>query len=167
MTGSITNKPVAVAFSLLMIGAVASPVVRNWRGKPRDSFPLSHYPMFSQSRSKAARVTYLVGFDAQGKRRKIPYRFAGQGGLNQVRKQIGKLVDKGDSRKLCEEVARNIAATAAATPGVAEAELVTVRISTGSYDLTGYFTGKRLPLSETTHATCSVPHGPAPSGSAP
>lgn len=142
------------AFCILTVAAVLSPVIQNWKEVPKDSFPLSHYPMFSFKRSKSARITYLVGLDADGNRRKIPYRYAGPAGLNQVRKQIGKLVRAGEASRLCENVASKLALESP-TP---HPEIVTVQVSTGKYVLNDYFSGgKREPDSEEIHATCSVP----------
>lgn len=148
----------AAAFSLLMIAAVLSPAARNWKEKPQDSFPLSHYPMFSAKRSSTARVTYLVGIDAQGNRHKIPYSYAGPAGLNQVRKQIAKLVRAGDAPRLCSAVASKLASRDA---GFRPA-ILTVQVSTGRYVLNDYFSdGKRDPDSEEIHASCPVPSEPS------
>ncbi len=142
----------AVAFSVLMIGAVLSPVIKNWKKNPKDDFPLSHYPMFSKKRLEVAGVTYLVGFDAHGDRHKIPYRWVGEGGLNQVRKQIGKRVENGDAVKLCESVASKIAAMG----DPVASKIVSLQIRSGKYNLTDYFTRQKDPVEEKTRARCRV-----------
>lgn len=119
---------------------------------PQDSFPLSYYPMFSFKRKGDTKITYLVGFDSQGNRKKLPYQFAGQGGLNQVRKQIVKFVRKGQAEKLCKIVASK-AALSTDTPDL---ELVSVQIVTGTFNLTDYFKGQTEPGSEKVHSSCPV-----------
>ena len=76
-----------------MVAAVFSPVAENWRDHPSDGFPLSYYPMFSRQRGEVYRQTHLVGVDAENNRILIPYRFAGAGGFNQVRRQINRPPD--------------------------------------------------------------------------
>jgi len=99
------NERYASILSILMIGVVFSPIVKNWEKKPQDSFPLSHYPMFSEKRNRNMSLTYMVGIGTRGERYKIPYAYVGSGGLNQVRKQIRKRVDKGEANGLCQSVA--------------------------------------------------------------
>src|SRR6266542_743485 len=69
--------------SVAMLGAVFWPVQQNWRAVPKDSFPLSYYPMFSQKRELIESFYYLVGRDAQGARYYIPRKWIGTGGQNQ------------------------------------------------------------------------------------
>jgi hypothetical protein len=140
-----------------MIGAVLSPIVQNWREEPEDSFPLSYYPMFTEKREATSRITYIVGTDAEGNRRRIHYKYAGGdaagGGLNQVRRQIGRMIKRGDADKLCKGIARNVARKDSGWL----ARVVTVEVRTDTYNLTDYFTGKsRIPVKEKIHATCSV-----------
>jgi hypothetical protein len=148
----IKGKPLAIGFSLAMIGAVLWPIIENWRKESKDDFPLSYYPMFSAKRSKRSKVTYLVGRDAQGQRSVIDYKFAGRGGMNQVRRQIRRLVAQGQADKLCRSVAANVARTQNGSLN----DIVTVQIVTGNYRLDDYFSGNKHPLSETVHAECQV-----------
>src|SRR5262245_49850109 len=78
----------AALLSLLMIGAVLWPIQENLRAKPRDNFPLSYYPMFSNKREAVETFYYMVGRDAKGTRYQIPYRSIGDGGGNQIRRQL-------------------------------------------------------------------------------
>ncbi|MBA3610966.1 MAG: hypothetical protein H0W54_06065 [Rubrobacter sp.] len=146
----VREKAFAGAASLLTVCAVLWPVVQNWREKPKDGFPLSHYPMFSARRSKSASVTYLVGLGAGGGRHPLPYTYAGTGGLNQVRRQINRVVRGGKADTLCRIVAVKVAREERL------ADVVTVQVVTGRYRLTDYFAGKKDPLSEVVHASCSV-----------
>ncbi|MDP8925150.1 MAG: hypothetical protein M3O34_20080 [Chloroflexota bacterium] len=142
----------AGAFSVLMIGAVLSPIVQNWRVDPRDDFPLSYYPMFTADRSERVRVTYLRGLDGQGNPIKIRYTFAGTGGLNQVHSQIKKTVRRGGAAELCRSVASGVARR----NGRPLADVVTTQIVTGTYKASDYFAGNTTPLAERVHASCQV-----------
>lgn len=139
-------------FSLVIIGLVLWPIRENWRKRPKDSFPLSYYPMFSARRSKSVKVTYLVGFDEHDQRVILPYKFAGSGGMNQVRRQIRRLVAKGHAERLCQAVAANVERQHR-EPWT---NLVRVQVVTGTYRLNDYFLGKKDPLNEVVHAESTV-----------
>jgi hypothetical protein len=147
-----TRKRLAIVLSLLMIGATVSPIVENWREKPQDNFPLSYYPMFTKKRSEKQRITHIVGLNPQSERHMISYKYAGTGGLNQVRKQIAETVRNGHAAHLCQAVASRIADA----KGTRWQEVMTIRIVTGSYRLADYFSGNKMPASEAIHATCAV-----------
>jgi hypothetical protein len=151
MTSYWPKAPAAV-FSILVVCLVLSPIVQNWRAIPRDSFPLSYYPMFSKARSDQVRVTYLVGIDKQGRRYRISYRCAGTGGLNQVRKQILKRVADGDADQIC----RALAARVARKQSGPLAQVETVAIVTGQYRLSDYIGGQLTPTSLIIEASCPV-----------
>jgi hypothetical protein len=146
-----SGKLVASAFSIVMLVVVASPVVENWKAQPRDDFPLSYFPMFSEDRADAQRVTYVVGSDGRGNQYLIPYQYAGRGGMNQVRRQINKLVDQGAAPRLCQTVAGRLAGAGGGLP-----EIQTIEVITGTYRLSEYFTGRQAPIAESVHARCSV-----------
>ncbi len=146
------NRSVARCISVLVVLIVLSPVVENWRKKPRDSFPLSYFPMFAEKRRPEMKVTYLVGLDGAGNRHKVPYNFAGNGGLNQVRKQIAAKVRRGEAEDLCGKVAQKLALRESKP----YADLAEVRIVTGKYSLDGYFTGDKSPQGEVVHASCPI-----------
>jgi hypothetical protein len=138
--------------SLLMLAVVMSPVVENWREEPRDSFPLSYYPMFTERRGETTRVSYLAGFDQQGNRQVIPYFLIGTGGLNQVRRQIPKLIDRRQANELCREVSARIARRRIEP----YSSMVTLRVVTGTYGLANRYAGEKAPISEHVHARCDV-----------
>jgi len=153
LKGMLSGKTLAAVFSILMICAVLSPIIQNWRSKPKDSFPLSYYPMFSKKRSQTEHVTYLVGLDAKGERHIIPYRFAGTGGMNQVRKQIRKFARRKETAAArCQAIAEKVAQR----EGTRYADLVAVQIVTGEYRRADYFTSAKRPLEEKVHASCAV-----------
>lgn len=144
------SKRLAGGITLFTAAALLRPLAEHWRAESKDSFPLSHYPMFSLKRSDRARVTYLVGIDADGGRHRLPYRCAGMGGLNQVRRQINRAVREGRAELLCETVASSPLLRQTGSLG----RIVEVQIVTGTYGLTNYFSGKtRSPMAEKIHAT--------------
>jgi hypothetical protein len=149
---TVSAKLVAAGLSLLVVAAVLSPIVENWRENPRDSFPLSYYPMFSLKREETGRVTYLAAFDAHGNRFPIAHQVVGPGGLNQVRRQITKRVDRGEASKLCQSVSSRVGRRQEGRL----ADVVTIQVVTGMYRLDGYFSGDKSPVAEHVHASCDV-----------
>jgi len=146
------GKPTAVLLSLAMIIAVWWPMQENWRDKPRDNFPLSYYPMFSSKRQEIETFYYLVGRDQQGARYLIPYKFAGSGGLNQVRRQIRKIVQQDRAPDLARSVARRVARNEKAP----WSNIVTVAVCRGRYSVDDYFHGRKDPVQEQIKASCPV-----------
>jgi hypothetical protein len=147
----IGDKRLAGAFSIIVLAVVASPIVENWKSPPRDDFPLSYYRMFSEERADTQRASYLVGLTGWGERLLIPYRYAGSGGMNQVRRQMNKLIERGDALKLCQTVATRVSRAGGRLP-----ELRTIEVTTGTFRLSDYFTGRQTPIAEHVSARCSV-----------
>ena len=145
------GKRLAAAFSVVLLIAVASPIVENWKSPSHDDFPLSFYRMFSEVRSDTQRVTYLVGLDSRGGRVLIPYQYAGAGGMNQVRRQMNKQVEQGSAAKLCQTVATRVARAGSRLP-----DLRTVEVTTGTFRMSEYFRASRVPVSENVSARCTV-----------
>jgi len=156
-TGWVRDKRLAGVLTLLTVAALLRPLAEHRRAVPKDSFPLSHYPMFSVKRRMRARFTYLVGIDRRGERRLLPYRCAGGGGLNQVRRQINRAVREGWVADLCAAVA----ASPLLRREGALADIVEVRVVTGEYRLADYFAGSKEPLAEVVHAAWPVRRSPA------
>jgi hypothetical protein len=149
-----SRKWTASLLSIAILATVLFPIVQNWQETPQDDFPLSYYPMFSFEKSDRQRVTYLVVYDKASHRFLLPYWYAGTGGMNQVRRQITKIVDRGDASRLCRSVAARVAKSEDLPSGMKEVEIVT-----GSFQMTRFFAGDRTPLSESVRAHCSVPRG--------
>jgi hypothetical protein len=84
----------AIALATVMLGSMLVPLRQNWRPKSeqKDGFPLSYYPMFSAKRRQHVSINYLIGTTADGSRRYLPHSLLGQGGLNQVRRQLNRVV---------------------------------------------------------------------------
>jgi len=137
--------------SLAILAAVVAPIAENWKATPRDDFPLSYYPMFTADKADRQRVTYLVAYAADGGRYLLPYRYAGQGGLNQVRRQMNKLLEQGQAARLCRTVASRVVRFDDVPVEVARVEIVT-----GIFLMTHFFAGDRTPVSESVRAGCAV-----------
>lgn len=138
---------------------VLSPVRHSWTSSPRDSFPLSYYPMFSARRRKTARVVHAVGVHADGTRTRLGYQLCGTGGFNQVRRQLVRAVADGRGEHLATEVARTLAAGAGG-PG----EVVAVEVVTGTYRYAAWFAGDREAERVLVHARAEVPSDRAVAG---
>ncbi len=129
------SKTTATLFSLLLIILVSSPLSENWQQKPKDSFPLSYYPMFSLKRGKTHSLYHIVGYDKAENRYVIPYKYVGSGGLNQVRRQINKICRKGEGDKLARKVAKRLAKKTK----VPFSRLERVEVIRATYTLEDYF----------------------------
>jgi hypothetical protein len=84
----------AVGLSAIMLGAVLYPLRQHLVAKKnrKDGFPLSYYPMFSAKRGETCKVAYGVGVKADGTRVYLPGPVMGTGGLNQIRRQLRRVV---------------------------------------------------------------------------
>lgn len=133
----------AGVFSALTAVAVMAPVVQNWRAAKRDGFPLSYFPMFTAQRPDVMPVLHLRGLDHAGEPVALHYRYAGQGGLNQVRRQLGRAVREGRG----DAVATRVAASVARQPELRHVRKV--QIVRGTYRLDAWFEQRdRSPVSE-------------------
>ncbi|MCG8321596.1 MAG: hypothetical protein MI921_18985 [Cytophagales bacterium] len=145
----IKTKAAASIFSVIMIMAILWPVRQNWVENPQDEFPFSYYPMFSHKRKATHSLPYFVGYDISGKRHYIPYKYAGPGGFNQVRRQINKRARQGDVEELTKKVATRLARTNKAPYN----ELVRVEMVRGRYNLDDFFMSEnKLPIKETVYS---------------
>lgn len=140
----------AALLSLLMLLAVVAPICLNWVKKPNDSFPLSHYPMFSHERQGKAQLTHLVGVGVDGTRQYLPYQLAGTGGMNQVRKVIAKRAKK-DPDGLCQTVAQAIAQDT-----LSWQQTQTVKVVRSEFLFDRFFAGDQTPQSSAVLCSCAV-----------
>ena len=146
------RKACAALLSLLVIGIVLVPIAENWKASPKDSFPLSYYPMFSRRRPDVVQITHVVGIDPLGNEYPIPYRYVAPGGMNQVRKQLRKAVRQGVATRLCDKAAGRVARKRKGPL----ADVDTLAIVTGTYRLDDYIAGKREPESLEVMTICKV-----------
>ena len=168
--GATAPKGAASVFSLLLLGAILTPVAQNLRPEAdrNDSFPFSYYPMFSQNRHGEYVVTYLLGLDQRGDRYPLSHELAGEGGFNQTRRQINRFVRDGKSDVLCRSVARALAEDADEDePPRPNEKIVTVEVVTGTFRLAQYFGGEKAPAAERVRASCPVDESGRAGGTKP
>ena len=149
-TASNRGQVLALTFSFALIGAVLWPIGQNWRSHPQDNFPLSYYPMFSAKREKVETFYYVVGLDAEGKRTAIPHQIIGDGGGNQVRRQLRRIINAGNAPELAQQIAQRIAHKRAYR------KIVSVSVIRGQYSVEDFFHGKKDPISERVYGTAEV-----------
>lgn len=125
----------ALCFGLLIIGAVLWPLQENWSSSPRDDFPLSYYPMFTKKRMPTHTLPYFVGYDEQGRAYHIPPSYIGEGGFNQVRRQLNKQVRKRKYHKVTRRVAARLARAGEAPYN----RLRRVELKRGTYEYDSFF----------------------------
>lgn len=139
----------ALIFSMLVIAATLSPALRE---SPRDSFPLSTYPMFS-SVPKRAWLDVIVGFDAAGSEHRIPPHLVANLEVMQAAETIRLAVRQRRAPQLCAEVAARVAAD----PDFEH--VVRLEVQRRKFDPLTYFTSapdERL-LDLRRRARCEVP----------
>lgn len=129
----IRSRRGAAWFAAAVGTAVLAPIVNLWREKPRDSFPLSHYPMFSAQRGTHVDVTYLRGVLRGGSHVMLDSRLVARGGMNQERKQIARAVRRGRGQRLAEKAARRMARRGL------QPEVMAVEVVIGRFALDDYF----------------------------
>lgn len=145
---------ILIAATLLVL---LSPIVENWKAKPADSFPLSYFPMFSAQRGSTLTGQSIVGVDGRGQRRVLPYQFAGNGGFNQVRRQVRAKVKAARSEELCATIAKRLRRSRKKD----WSQLQTVQVLTVTHDVDKFFARGPSQISEKMHAACAVAR-PAP-----
>jgi hypothetical protein len=148
------SKLLAAAFSIAVIGAMLSAVPQNWQAQPRDSFPLSYFPMFSAERADLHTEHYVAGWDAQGNRYVIPSSSIAPGGsIVRIRQAtVMAMVRRGQSAQLCENVSRRIVARN--EPSLSS--VVRLEVVTGTFSLAEYLRGQKAPKTEMVRATCTI-----------
>ena len=141
--------------TLLVCGAVLSPIAENFKEPPRDDFPLSWYPMFARPRPTWETPVYVVGVDPDGKRQKLSQVWWTAGGFNQGATQLIQAAQAGKSKlaPLCERIAKKVAKKKSPElEGVVE-----VAILRGKYSLDRWFReGNHQPEREEELQRCTV-----------
>jgi hypothetical protein len=146
------GKPRAALFSLFLIGAVLWPIQQNWRDDPRDDFPLSYYPMFSFKRDPIETFYYVVGRDQQGARHYIRHKLIGDGGGNQVRRQLRRIIKEDRAAELAQTVAKRLAREEKAP----WCNIVSIDVCRGKFAVDDFFHGHKEPVREQVKASCEV-----------
>lgn len=145
----------AILVTLLVCGAVLSPIVEGFKASPHDDFPLSWYPMFARPRPKWETPVYVVGVDAMGNRQKLSQQWWTAGGFNQGATQLIQAAQAGKEKlaPLCERIASKVARKK--LPELAG--VVEVVILRGRYSLESWFgEGNRKPEREDELQRCAV-----------
>ncbi len=138
----------AVVVSVVFAAAVVSPL---FRSPPRDSYPLSNYPMFSQRLEAVNDVRTAVGRDATGERELLsPLLIAGSDEVMMAVQDVGDAVRAGEADALCRDIATRVA-------GSGRDHLAAVEVVTERHHAIDYFRGARDPLGAEVHARCEVP----------
>lgn len=107
---TVATRAIAGLLTAALLTAIALPARKlGRREEVRDSFPFSHYPMFSAQRKSYYWVTHLLGIEADGTSRPLHYSYLGTGGLNAVRRQVRRRVRDGDGPMLAERAAELVA----------------------------------------------------------
>lgn len=149
----LRERTFAVAIGASFLVAVASPAFRD---PPRDSFPLSDYPMFSRGRPDTELVlVQALGVDADGERAPLPPRISAD------------TYEVLQSMVVLERAVRGGPASAAAHCGVVAervrgaagelGEVLGVELVTSRFDVIRYYEGEPAPLAREVHARCEVP----------
>lgn len=129
MTGLITSRAGALAVSAIALLGVLAPARRLRHPGARDTFPLSHYPMFSARRGPHLTVHHLQGVAEDGSVRLLDSRLAATGGMNQERKQIAREARRGRGDRVALRAAKRLARRGG------EPDVVEVRVVSGSFAL--------------------------------
>ena len=145
----------ATIWTVLVCGAVLSPIVQGFLDEPHDDFPLSWFPMFAAARPDIEKPVYAVAIGG-GEHAFVPAHYWTAGGFNQGAWQMLDAAAAGPTklRPLCERIARAVAKRP--LRGVSGAGEVQIR--RGTYSLETFFgAGERTPISETVLVSCAVP----------
>ncbi|MDP2315734.1 MAG: hypothetical protein Q8P41_22745 [Pseudomonadota bacterium] len=150
------NRLYATVVSLLVCGAVLSPLREGFSDAPKDDFPLSWFPMFARPRAAEETPVYVVAVEAAGARHKVPQTFWTSGGFNQGATQL--LTARRAGAKALEPLCTRVAEKVGRSRRKEYAETVEVRILRGRYSRETFFRdGDRTPLDEKTLTTCAIP----------
>lgn len=109
--------------------------------------------MFAKKRSQNYGLYYVVGVDTLEERIRIPYKLAGTGGFNQVRRQINRAGKSEKGQPFLKKTANTIAKKNSRLYG----KLTSLELVKGYYSLEGYFLkSDTLPVLERKIATYKI-----------
>lgn len=106
--GVFDSKIFAYAVVSLVVAAVVSPVITS---KPKDSYPLSTYPMFARNRSRTGTVVQAVAVRTDGTISTLGPKYLGTVDVLQAESTLTRAAKKGadSARHLCGEIAARVA----------------------------------------------------------
>lgn len=147
------HRMLAYGVSALLLGLVLAPAFREpWA---QDSFPLSTYPMFSQTRPREMRVAHAVAVRSDGERAPVPPQLvAGTSEVLQSMAVVRRALRQGErrQRRLCRRIARRVERTEVAELGGARR----IELSVDRFDTVAYFEEAAEPLERRVFARCPV-----------
>jgi len=143
----------ATVWTVLVCGAVLSPIVQSFRDTPRDDFPLSWFPMFAAARPEVEKPVYAVAVGGT-EQAFVASRYWTSGGFNQGASQLIRAASRsGALRPLCERIAGAVAKK----PPRGVSAPTEVQIRRGWYSLQTFFgENDRTPIREVVLVTCPV-----------
>jgi hypothetical protein len=128
-----------VAGSVLL--AVAWPVVRG-----HDSFPLSTYPMYAETRGEAVSISTAVGVDGAGGRRRLSLRTIAETDDPLIAESaVDDAIRRGEAHALCAEIAARV------PDGIERVEVVAER-----HDVVARAAGRPSLLDRSVLAVCGA-----------
>jgi hypothetical protein len=130
--------------------ALVSPVLSR---EPRDGFPLSTYPMFSEHRERELTLVHAVATFDGGDRKPLPPRLLGTEEVLQARSLLRRSVEAGEAAELCARVAQRLRAEGP-RPAFKAAREVEVR--TDVYDVLSYYETRTPARPGVVHARCPL-----------
>ena len=138
----------AYLLGLGMPAAVLAPLLSG----ASDSFPLSTYPMFAQSRGELTLYS-MVALSGDGREERLPPPLLGTKEVLQAKVLIQRSVDGGSDTmaQLCSDAAARVAAA----PDFSTARALA--IVQRRYDPIAYFVGSPAPLAEQRIFECALP----------
>ena len=144
----------ALAVSAVLLSLVISPALRD---PPRDSFPLSDYPMFSRGRpDPGIRLTHALGVTPEGDRVPLsPLVASGNREVLQAMMSIHQGTHRSGARgraDFCDEIAGRVAEA-----GDELSEITHVELATSEFDAVAYFDVGPEPVHRRVHHRCEVP----------
>lgn len=144
----------SVVIGIAAFGAMISPIFKE---PPRDSFPLSDYPMFSTVR-EAAFLQIAVGVGPGGAEERLPPSLVASSEVMQAAQTLRRAVYQDGAAQLCREIADRVARSRA------HSHLERVRIESRLFDPARYFSepGGDEPTERRRHASCRVGPSRAP-----
>lgn len=135
------------AVSAVALFAVWLPV---FRSPPRDSFPLSTYPMFSTLLPAVSKVDLVVGIDASGEEVRLsPELIAGTDEVIIAGSTVRQSVRSGETDEMCSLVADRVARSD-------NDSVVEIVVKTDEIDAVRWFADDKTPESTTVHSRCEV-----------
>lgn len=141
------SRRVAATIAVVVVAGLATPLVTG-----QDSFPVSDYPMFSQPRAAETTVGFAVALDGAGGEDRLPPEMVG--GTSEVvhaAETIRQADRRDDLDGLCGEIAARVADR--------DGDAVGIEIRRDTYDVVGWFDGRRDPLEREVLASCPVGPG--------